>query len=77
MLDSKKSQNLWHVAFGEVLENLFPPLNIEVLTEVQIMNKSPKVDILLLDIQHAAWTTEQLQRLPDGIRQCKARQILL
>jgi hypothetical protein len=32
---------------------------------------------LLLDIQHAAWTTEQLQRLPDGIRQCKARQILL
>jgi hypothetical protein len=77
MVDSKKSQKLWHVAFGEVLENLFPPLNIEVLTEVQIMNKSPKVDILLLDIQHAAWTTEQLQRLPDGIRQCKARQILL
>jgi hypothetical protein len=42
MADSQKSQKLWHVAFGEVLENLFPPLNIEGLTEVQIMNKSPK-----------------------------------
>ena len=41
------------------------------------MIKSPQADILILRQQETAWTFEQLQRLPDGIRQSTARHILL
>ncbi len=41
------------------------------------MAKPPEADILLLKREHSAWTTEQKERLPDGIRESKAPQILI
>lgn len=67
----------WHKVFGEGFEKFLSGVDILVLTEVPVMSKSPEVDILLLRRNEPAWTTEQLKRLPDGIRQSKASHILL
>lgn len=75
MEEPKKSD--WHLAFGEALEWDLPPVGISVFQEALVMTKPPRADILLLRQNHPAWTTEQLKRLPDGIRQSQASHILL
>ncbi len=70
-------QTSWHLAFAEVLEWYLTPVEITVLPEVSVMSKPPRVDIMLLRRNQPTWTPEQLERLPDGIRQSQARDILL
>ena len=60
-----------------MLEELLPPVNISVYTEFPLMSEPPEADILLLRRKHPAWTTEQRNLLPDGIRDSQARHILL
>jgi len=48
-----------------------------VHTELEVMADPPKADILLLRRKHPEWTPEQLERLPDGIRDSGADHILL
>ena len=77
MTDNKNTFNSWHRAFAELLRELFTPLNLAVFPELPVMAKPPQVDILFFRREQAVWTTEQFERLPDGIRQCKAAYILL
>ena len=77
MTDNQSIFNSWHRAFAELLRELFTPLDIAVFPEVPVMSKPPQVDILLFRREQAVWTSEQFERLPDGIRQSHATDILL
>jgi hypothetical protein len=67
----------WHRLLGEVLEKLLTPVGLSVYTELSLMNRPPRADILILRRQQAHWTTAQLERLPDGVRDSQASHILL
>jgi len=67
----------WHRLLGEVLEKLLTPVDLSVYTELAVMNWPPKADILIIRRQQAQWTTAQLERLPDGVRDSQASHILL
>jgi hypothetical protein len=77
MKENQNTLNSWHQAFAEILRELFVPLNLAVFPELPVIGKPPQVDIMFFQRDQAVWTTEQLERLPDGIRQCKATYILL
>ena len=73
---SKKT--LWHQILGSILKQLLTPLGITVLTDVKVMTKPPEADVLLLKRKHPNyWTQEQLEQLPDGIRDSTASHILI
>ncbi|RKZ51678.1 MAG: hypothetical protein DRR08_29040 [Candidatus Parabeggiatoa sp. nov. 2] len=67
----------WHLSFAEALEWDLSPVDISVLPERRVMTEPPRADILLLRRNQPSWTNEQLERLPDGIRQSQASRILL
>lgn len=67
----------WHRLLGRLLELALTPVGISVETEVQITSDSPRVDILLLRREGNAWTPEQKDLLPDGVRDSQAGYILL
>ena len=52
-------------------------MGVKVLTDVSVMSEPPKTDILLLRKEHRRWIKAQLERLPDGVRDCRAKHILL
>ncbi|EDN71292.1 hypothetical protein BGP_0818 [Beggiatoa sp. PS] len=70
-------KTLWHQILGRIFEFLLADLEITILTDVKVMTHPPEADILLLRREHDYWTTEQLERLPDGIRESTARHILI
>jgi hypothetical protein len=67
----------WHCLLGEVLEKLLSPVGLLVYTELAVMNKPPKADILIIRREQATWTEPQRQRLPDGLRDSQASHLLL
>ena len=75
--ESGRPRTLWHRLLGKELELLLTPLDIQVLTEVEVISNPPKADILLLRRNTPAWTPAQLQFLPAGIRSSQAAHILL
>ena len=77
MKEPQSNPNDWHLPFAETLEWDLTPVGVPVLPEVLVMSKRPRVDILILRQLEKAWTAEQLERLPDGIRQSTASHILL
>ncbi len=72
-----ESKTKWHELLGTLLKDLLSPVNIHVSTEIEVMAESPRIDILLLRREEPEWTDEQLELLPDGIRDTKASDILL
>ena len=76
-MSDTQSKIMWHVLFGMLLEELLPPVGISVQKELQLLSKPPKADIVLLKRKPGQWTDEQLSRLPDGIRETYASDILL
>ena len=66
----------WHHLLGKYLELLLTPVGITVQTDFAVMSAPPRSDILLLRKEHD-WTEEQLERLPDGIRHSRAKEILI
>jgi hypothetical protein len=76
-MDDENTTTLWHQILGRIFEFLLTPLGITVSTDVKVMTKPPEADILLLKRVNQDWTTEQLERLPDGIRESNAPQILI
>ena len=75
--EQPKKKTLWHQILGRIFQFLLTPLGITVLTDVEVMSNPPEADILLLKRENLPWTTEQLERLPDGIRESQAPQILI
>lgn len=73
----KARRTLWHRFLGKEFELLLTPVEIEVITEVQVSSVPPLADILLLRRNTPAWTPAQLQFLPDGIRDSSASHILI
>lgn len=67
----------WHRLLGKLLELLLTPMGISVETEVLIMNEPPRADIILLRRNQPQWTLEQVQLLPDGIRDTTASRIII
>jgi len=76
-LKVKSPNTRWHIIFGRVLQELLTPLNIDVFLELPVMTTSPRVDVLLIRKIGNKWTKQQKEYLPDGVRQSKAKQILI
>jgi hypothetical protein len=74
---STTQKTLWHRLLGSVLEQLLSPVGILVQTDVPVMSDPPEADIILLRRESPTWTSEQLARLPDGIRHSQASHILI
>ena len=67
-------QTRWHRLLAKILEELLTPVGITVHTELPVVSDPPLVDILILRREEKTWTTAQLERLPDGIRDSSANQ---
>ncbi len=67
----------WHILLGAVLDPLLRPVDIDVFTELSVMKMPPTADILLLRRHNPSWSQEQMERLPDGIRDTRAGRILI
>jgi hypothetical protein len=74
---AKTGKTRWHRLMSAMLEEVLRPVGIEVHTEVPVMSCPPEADILLLRRDARFWTPEQLERVPDGIRDSTAGHILL
>ncbi len=80
MIIKKNIKTRWHRLFGRLLEELLKPTGITVITDFPIMSNPPESDILLIQNNQpdkTGWSKQQLAFLPDGIRDCKARNILI
>ena len=73
----KTSKTRWHQLLGKLLEELLVPVGVKVQTDFSVMSEPPKTDILLLRKEHRRWTKAQQKRLPDGVRDSRAKHILL
>ncbi len=74
---SNTGKTRWHRLLGRLFEELLIPLGVSVYTGIPVMSQSPEADILLLRNTLGEWTPDQMARLPDGIRQSKAKHILI
>ncbi|RKZ93234.1 MAG: hypothetical protein DRR19_01795 [Candidatus Parabeggiatoa sp. nov. 1] len=75
--EDRKPPTLWHYLFGRLLEKVLGSVNILVYPELSVMSQPPKADVLLLRREGSFWTDEQRKRLPDGVRDSFASNILL
>jgi hypothetical protein len=61
-----------HRWFGTVFKEVLTPLGLEVRTEFPVMADPPEADIVIIRKEKAGWTPEQLEYLPDGVRESRA-----
>ena len=66
-----------HQVLGKLLHLSLAPVQITVHIEVDLLGGAPKADILLLRREGAMWSEGQRARLPDGVRDSAAGQVLL
>ena len=76
---SKKSKPMthWHQLLAELFRLMLSSLDVEVHSEVNVLTKPPRADILLIRRHTEQWTEEQLKFIPSGIRDSRAPQILI
>lgn len=67
----------WHQFLGAVLGHLLRPVGITVHVEFPVASEPPISDVVLLRPGSKNWTEEQIARLPDGIRDDPAGDVLL
>ena len=67
----------YHRLLGAGMRLNLAAVKVLVSTESSILSESPRVDILLLRRECAAWTEAQRERLPDGISDSSAAHILV
>ena len=61
-------RTLWHRLLGKLWEIVLTPAGVTVLSELQVTSNPPQVDLLLLRREGTDWTPEQINLLPDGVR---------
>ncbi|KPA18476.1 hypothetical protein MHK_001298 [Candidatus Magnetomorum sp. HK-1] len=66
-----------HTLFGSMMKEALIPLNLEVESNYEVGKGPPKLDVLIIRRTGDSWTDEQLDFLPDGIRQKKCRYVIL
>ena len=76
-MTDKPKKTCWHCLLARALKELLNPVNIQVLTEVQVVPDPPRVDIILLRRDTQTWTQEQLDCLADGLRDTDAEVLLI
>lgn len=76
-MTDKTKKTCWHCLLAHALKELLHPLNIQVLTEVQVVADPPKADIILLRRDGSTWTKEQSDSLADGLRDTNAETLLI
>jgi hypothetical protein len=69
-------KTLLHRIYSRIYEQLLPPVSLTVSSNIEVMTYPPAADMLLRR-ESEYWTDEQLERLPDGIRDSTARHILI
>jgi hypothetical protein len=67
----------WHRFLAKMFEELLTPLDVTVISDFPVMTNPPEGDILLIRRDSPEWTEEQIERLPDGIRDTRADHILI
>ena len=67
----------YHQLLGMGMQLNLAAVHVNVATESSVLTESPRVDILLLRREGAAWTEAQRARLPDGIRDSAAAHVLV
>lgn len=60
-----------------ILQEWLTPVGVTVQHSIPILVQSPESDILLIRREGKEWTKEQMERLPDGIRDSQASHILV
>ena len=76
-LTDKPSKICWHCLLARALKELLNPVDIQVLTEVQVVPDPPRADIILLRREGKTWTKEQWDCLADGFRDTDAGTLLV
>ncbi len=67
----------YHQLLGMGMQLNLAAVQVNVSTESSVLTESPRVDILLLRREGAAWTDAQRARLPDGLRDSAAAHVLV
>ena len=67
----------YHQLLGMGMQLNLAEVQVNVSTESSVLSESPRVDILLLRREGAAWTDAQRARLPDGLRDSTAAHVLV
>jgi len=67
----------WHRILGFLLEKLLTPLDLQVLTDHPIMSGPLQADVVIVRREAEFWTEEQRARMPDGIRDSSANDVVL
>ena len=67
----------YHQLLGMGMQLNLAAVHVNVATKSSVLTESPRVDILLLRREGAAWTDAQRARLPDGLRDSAAAHVLV
>ena len=67
----------WHQLIAAAFELLLQPLGVDVGKELPVVEESPRLDMRLLRKGPETWDFLQRKWLPDGIRDCHARHIVI
>ena len=59
MKEPESQKNDWHWPFAETLQWDLIPVGVDVLPETRVMNKPPRIDILIIRQQETGWTPQQ------------------
>ncbi len=76
-LPPRRLYTLWHRFLAKILELTVGRLGVQVESEMQISSDPPKIDVVLLRRETAAWTAAQAALLPDGVRDTPAHHVLI
>ena len=66
-----------HILFGCMMKESLTPLKLEVESGYEVGKGPPKLDVLIIRRTGAKWSKEQLEYLPDGIRQSNYNHVIL
>ncbi|MCP4353736.1 MAG: hypothetical protein GY795_50455 [Desulfobacterales bacterium] len=73
----KISRIRWHRWFVTVFKETLTPLGLEVQTEFPVMTDPPAADIVIIRKTGNDWTHDQLEYLPDGVRESRAEHTII
>lgn len=75
LIDEKYTR--WHRILGFLLEKLLTPLDLQVMTDHPIMSGPLQADVVIVRRETEFWTDAQRERMPDGIRDSLASDVIL
>ncbi len=75
--EDKTENTLWHLWFSNYFKASLGHLGVEVHTGYPVMNEPPEADVIIIKKKQGEWTPEQMRYLPDGIRECEAKHVII